>query len=72
MTLLQIIIALVPVGIFYWMFNWQSAFYRHRSPQIRYRSLKDPLRRSTYLHMVLVAVASILVALPFILYTLFA
>lgn len=69
MNILYLLTFLAPFVIFYWALSWEINHYRHHARQIRYRSPQDPLRVSLYIRMGLVAVGSVLMAIPFILMT---
>lgn len=64
MDLFYIIIIATPAILLYWLIDWELAYYKKHKSYLHYRSFKA--RIPVYLHMVFVAVGTILVALPFI------
>jgi len=64
MDLFQLVYTLVPFAIIYWLVGWETNYYEQTLKRVKYISPKGKLRM--YRNMLLMAVAAILVAVPFI------
>lgn len=64
MDLFNIVYALVPFAIIYWLVGWELDYYAKTLKRMKYYSFKAKL--PMYRNMLLMAVVAILVAVPFI------
>lgn len=64
MDLFNVIYALVPFVVIYWLVGWEMTYYEKTIKRMKYFTWRAKL--PMYANMILIAVAAILIAVPFI------